>query len=144
MLREPGSLCSVLIMALDLAHVHAAPANSALFLPQVSFFASSSLLGGAPRRLSRPKENSKQKETRAHTQLHMLREPGLLRSVLVAALGLAHVHAAPANSALFLPEVSLFASVFFAAELCRRACCVLRRRNLAHGNEQRHAKKRTE
>ena len=42
----------------------------------------------------------------------MLREPGLLRSVLVAALGLAHVHAAPANSALFLPAVSLFAFVF--------------------------------
>ena len=47
----------------------------------------------------------------------MLREPGLLRSVLVTALDLAHVHAAPANSALFLPEVSLFAvvpAVFFA------------------------------
>ena len=66
-------------------------------------------------RLSRPKENSKQKETRAHTQLHMLREPGLLRSVLITALDLAHVHAAPANSALFLPEVSLFAFVFWSA-----------------------------
>ena len=42
----------------------------------------------------------------------MLREPGLLRSVLVTALDLAHVHAAPANSALFLPGVSLFAFVF--------------------------------
>ena len=42
----------------------------------------------------------------------MQREPGLLRSVLVTALDLAHVHAAPANSALFLPEVSLFAFVF--------------------------------
>ena len=68
----------------------------------------------------------------------MLRGPGLLRSVLVTALDLAHVHAAPANSALFLPEVSLFASVFFGAERRRRACCVLRRRNLAHGNGQRH------
>ena len=75
-------------------------------------------------RLSRPKENSKQKERRAHTQLHMLRGPGLLRSVLVTALDLAHVHAAPANSALFLPEVSLFAFVFLGAELRRRACCV--------------------
>ena len=42
----------------------------------------------------------------------MQREPGLLRSVLVTALDLAHVYAAPANSALFLPEVSLFAFVF--------------------------------
>ena len=63
-------------------------------------------------RLSCPKENSKQKETRAHTQLHMLREPGLLRSVFVTVLVLAHVYAAPANSALFLPAVSLFAFVF--------------------------------
>ena len=43
----------------------------------------------------------------------MQREPGLLRSVLVTTLDLAHVHAAPANSALFLPEVSLFAFVFW-------------------------------
>ena len=71
----------------------------------------------------------------ARTQLHMLREPGLLRSalitlhdlahvhaerthgslrsVLVTALDLAYVYAAPANSVLFLPQVSLFASVFF-------------------------------
>ena len=39
MQREPGLLCSVLVTALDLAHVHAAPANSALFLPVVSLFA---------------------------------------------------------------------------------------------------------
>ena len=45
-------------------------------------------------RLGRPKENSKQKKRDAHTQLHMLRKPGLLRSVLVMALDLAHVHAA--------------------------------------------------
>ena len=70
----------------------------------------------------------------------MQREPGLLRSVLVTALDLAHVHAAPANSALFLPEVSLFA-LFFGAELRRRACCVLRRRNLAHGSGRSVSKK---
>ena len=54
----------------------------------------------------------------------MQREPGLLRSVLVTALDLAHVHAAPANSALFLPEVSLFDSVFLGAERARytQAC----------------------
>ena len=99
------------------------------------FFALSSLWSGVPRRLCRPKENSKQKKRDAHTQLYMLREsgllrsalitahslahvdaartPGSLRSVLVTALDLAHVHAAPANSALFLPDVSLFASDFF-------------------------------
>ena len=44
--------------------------------------------------------------------VHAARTPGSLRSVLVTALDLAHVHAAPANSALFLPEVSLFAFVF--------------------------------
>ena len=43
----------------------------------------------------------------------MLRETGLLRSVLVTALVLAHVHAAPANLALFLPEVSLFCFLLF-------------------------------
>ena len=75
------------------------------------------------------------------TQSHMQREPGLLRSVLVTALDLAHVHAAPANSALFLPEVSLFAFVFWGAELRRRACCVLRRRNLAHGSGRSVSKK---
>ena len=91
-------------------------------------------------RLSRPKEpEAKTRDT--YTQLHMLREPGLLRSVLVTALDLAHVHAAPANSALFLPEVSLFAFVFLGAELRRRACCVLRRRNLAHGSGRSVSKK---
>ena len=71
----------------------------------------------------------------------MLREPGLLRSVLVTELDLAHMHAAPANSALFLPEVFLFASVFGGVERRCRACCVLRRRNLAYGNEQRLPKR---
>ena len=66
----------------------------------------------------------------------MLREPGLLRSVLVTALDLAHVHATPANSALFLPEVSLFAFVFLGAERRRRACYILRRRNLARQREE--------
>ena len=37
------SLRSVLITALDLAHVHAAPANRALFIPLVFLFASNSL-----------------------------------------------------------------------------------------------------
>ena len=45
--------------------------------------------------------------------VHAARTPGSLRSVLVTALDLAYVHVAPANSALFLLEVSLFASVFF-------------------------------
>ena len=36
----------MLVAALDLALVHAAPANSALFLPEVSLFASDYLGGG--------------------------------------------------------------------------------------------------
>ena len=63
-------------------------------------------------RLGRPKENSKQKKRGAYTQVHMSREPGLLCSVLIMALDLAHVHVVPANSALFLPRVSLFCFEF--------------------------------
>ena len=93
MLREPGLLRSVLITVLDLAHVHAARAPGLAPWP--------------------PQKRTRSKKRDAHTQLQMLHEPGLLRSVLVTALGLAHVHAAPADRALFLPDVSLFASVFF-------------------------------
>ena len=71
-------LRSVLITVLDLAHVHAARAP-----------------GLAPQPPQRELETKR--ETRTHTQLHMLRGPGLLRSVLVSALDLAHVHAAPAS-----------------------------------------------
>ncbi len=45
-------------------------------------------------RLSHPKEYSKQKRRYTHTQLYMLREPGLLRSALIAVHNIAHVHAA--------------------------------------------------
>ena len=45
----------------DAHRVYAAPANSAIFISQVSLFLLRFLWGGAPRRLSRPKENSKQK-----------------------------------------------------------------------------------
>ena len=72
-------LRSVLITVLDLAHVHAARAP-----------------GLAPQPPQR--ELEAKRETRTHTQLHMLRGPGLLRSVLVSALDLAHVHAAPASN----------------------------------------------
>ena len=47
------SLYSVLITVLDFAHVHAAPANSALFLPQVSLFCFEFSLGRL-RRLGAP------------------------------------------------------------------------------------------
>jgi hypothetical protein len=113
--REPGLLRSLLITVLDLAHVHA----------------------GRQGALAAPKR-TRSKKRDADTQVHILREPGLLRSALVTALDLAHVHAAPANSALFLPEVSLLLLFSFGAGRRCRACCVLRRRNLAHGNGQRH------
>jgi len=92
-LCAPCSLRSVLIVALCLAHVYARLANSTLLLPQV-FFSSKYFWGGEPK-------------TDAHVHLSMLRAPGSLRSVLIMALDLAHVYAAPANSALFLPQVSL-------------------------------------
>ena len=57
-----GSLRSVLITALDLAHVHAASGacqQRPVYFSSISF-ATNSLWGGAPRRLSHHKENPKQ------------------------------------------------------------------------------------
>jgi hypothetical protein len=66
MLRGPGLLRSVLVSALDLAHVHAAPASQQR---------------GPPRRLSRPKENPKQKrETRISTGTSCHRDARSARS----------------------------------------------------------------
>jgi hypothetical protein len=60
LLRTPFSLRSVLIPVHDLARVHAAPANSALFISPVSFF-QNSLWGRASRRFSRLKVEIKAK-----------------------------------------------------------------------------------
>ena len=90
--------------------------------------------------LAAPKR-TRSKKRDAHTQLQMLRGPGLLRSVLVTALDLAHVHAAPANSALFLPEVSLFAFVFWGRSAAAMPAMFFAVGTWAHGSGRSVSKK---